>query len=210
MRTETKYRLILTFGFLCLIGFAAQTIQLWRITDQLVQMDSAKDEIPASIEQRLLAQMDKDKATRNSNSGLAMGSPFARLDQIQNYMDSVFAGFGTSPLASNNLFSQSRMSLSNTLPEIEINETEQHYQIVIPVNREQEIELNTTIEDNAFSLTGVITENVQQSQNAFASSFVSQRQFAKTFELPHPVNEFAMTTEQTNDGIEILLPKKNS
>jgi len=206
MRTAIKYKLILAFSFLCLIGFVGQTIQLWRINDQLAQLTPETKTIPASIEERLLAELDK----KNQPGASYPGTPFASFNQIQDYMDSFFAGFGPSPFAANTPFPRSSINfVSSALPDIVLDETENDYQIVIPVDPEQEIELSTNIEDNAVSVSGVITENRRQSLNSFASSFLSQRQFAKTVELPTPIDQFGMTTQQTAQGIRITTPKKN-
>jgi len=210
MHTETKYRLLLTFSFLCLIGFAGQTLQLWRINDQLAQLNPESKEVTTSIEQRILAELDKKDPPLARHSAPSISSTFTNMNRLQDYMDSMFAGFGAPLLPTAGLLPHNRLSFSSALPEIALDETEKDYQILIPVSPEQEIELSTNIEDNAVSLSAVITENLQQSQNSFSSSFLSQRQFAKTLELPMPIDQFAMTTEQTGEGIRIIIPKKAS
>jgi HSP20 family molecular chaperone IbpA len=208
MRTEIKYRLILAFSFLCLIGFAGQTLQLWRINDQLAQQNPSKDEIPESIERRLLAELDKKDLRRIDRPPVPLNSPVASFNQIQDYMDSVFAGFGARAFPRSSLMPRNSLSFTSAVPEIELDETDESYQLLIPLTADQELELNTNIEDNAVSVSGVITQKQQQSQNRFMSSFVSQRQFAKTVELPTPINEFGMITEQIEEGIRIIIPKK--
>lgn len=208
MRTETKYRLLLTFSFLCLIGFAGQTLQLWKINDQLAQLNPETKEIPESIEQRIVAELDKKATSLARRPGMSAPSPFGNLQQIEDYMDSMFAGFGSPFFPSNSLLSRNSFSFSSAVPEIAVDETEKDYQILVPVKPEQEIELSTNIEDNAVSISGVVTENLQQSQNNFAGSYLSQRQFDKTLKLPTPIDQFGMTTEQTDGGIRITIPKK--
>lgn len=205
MHTAIKYKLILTFSFLCLIGFLAQTAQLWRINEQLSQLTPENEPVTGSIEDRLLAELDK----KDPVNGRYPSTPFARLNQIQDYMDSVFAGLGSSGFSANVPFPGSTLSFSASAgPDILLDETENDYSIVIAVSPEQEIELSTDIEDNAVSVSGVITENRRQSLHGFEGSFLSQRQFAKTVELPTPIDQFGLTTQQTDEGIRITIPKK--
>lgn len=210
MRTKIKYRLMLAFSLLCLLGFVGQTLQLWRINNQLSEINPERDEVPASIEQRLLTELDKKNQSATRNSSIAMPSPFSRASQIQDYMDSVFSTFGVPALPSSSVFSSSGMRFNNSLSEIALQETDKDYHILIPVDPKQELELSTSIEDNAVSVSGVITQSIEKSQNGFASSFLSQRQFAQTLDLPTPVDEFGLITEQTNEGIRITIPKKSS
>ncbi len=206
MQTRIKYRLLLAFSFLCLIGFAVQSVQLWRLSDSLTQLAPDTDALPASIEERLLAQLDKNSQPRTRFTG----TPFAGFSPLQDYMDSFFTGFAMPPFPVNTPLSRGGFSFVSAMPQIALDETEEDFHILIPVNPNQEIELSTNIEDNAVSVSGVITEKLQQSQNSFTSAFHSQRQFAKTVELPSPIDQFGMTTEQTNEGIRITIPKKAS
>ncbi len=213
MRTETKYRLLVTFSILCLIGLAGQTVQVWRMNDQLARFLPESEELPPSIEQRLLAELDKKDARLAQRTPPLMASAFAGFNQIQDYMDSLFPGFGTTSGLGSTLFPRGSFGstvFASSVPEIELDETDKDYRILIPVDPEQEIELHTNIEDNSVSVSGVITQKRQQSQNNFATSFHSQSQFAKTVTLPSPVDEFGMTSRQTEAGIEITIPKKTS
>ncbi|GJM12601.1 MAG: hypothetical protein DHS20C12_10040 [Pseudohongiella sp.] len=210
MKSNTKIRLMSAFSFLCLIGFAAQSVQLWRTNDRLTELTPAGREIPESIEQKILAEMDKKDLPTRISPGLPMGSPFGSLSQVQQYMDSVFGRFNRPAMPSSNFFGSTGMSFTKALPEIALDETEKEYSILIPVDSGQEIELSTSIENNSVSVSGLIKENLQQSQNGFSSSFHSQRQFAKTIDLPVPIDEFGLLTQQTEDGIRISIPKKSS
>lgn len=213
MRTEIKNRLLLMFSILCLIALSGQTILLWQTNNRLAETIGGQDEIPASIEQRLLAELDKKDAANASRTPFSYGTPFGGSSQLQDYVDSIFSNFGMSPFSGSRLFppnSMSSMTFSAAIPEIALDETGEEYRILIPVQPDQEVELNTNIEDSSISLAGTITEKSQQSRSNFSASSFSQRQFAKTLSLPSPVDEFGMTTTQTEAGIEITLPKKNS
>lgn len=213
MRTEIKYRLVLAFGLICLIGFAGQSILLWKAHDRLAYLEPASQPIPTKIEQQILAELDKKAPPITQQTPFTMPGAFTTVNQIQNAMDSIFSGFGSYPFPNTSLFSngfgQGIHSIS-AAPEIALDETDSNYQILIPVDPTQEIEVNTSIENNSVSVSGVIKEQLRQSRNSFASSFLSQRQFAKTVKLPRPVDEFGMTTEQTQEGIKITIPKKAS
>ncbi|MEX0965503.1 MAG: Hsp20 family protein [Pseudohongiellaceae bacterium] len=206
MSTETKYRLLLTFSILCLIGLVAQTIQVMKVNDRLAQIIPDSKERPSVAEQRLLAELGLKNRTPHRPS--AMPSPFGSFNPIQDYLDSMFPGFQASaaPLFPRN-FARS-LTYAGVTPKIELDETDKEYRIFIPVDPEKEIELNADIEDNSVSVSGVITEKVQQKQDNLATSILSRSQFAKTVKLPQPIDEFGMTTEQTDAGIEITIPKK--
>lgn len=213
MSTKIKNRLLLTLSFFCLIGFAGQTFLLWKANDRLAQVIPKPAEPLTSIEQRILQQLDKKDADRAARMPLAYGTPFANAMPLQDFVDSFFSGFGMSSLPQRSqipfgTFGSTQFAAS--VPDIAVDETEQEYRILIPVKPDQELELNTNIEDNSVSVSGVITEKSQQSQNNFSASSFSQRQFAKTVDLPTAVDEFGMTTRQTDAGIEITLPKKHS
>lgn len=213
MSTGIKNRLLLALSMFCLIGFAGQTYLLWQANDRLAQAFPAEEGIPASIEQRLLAELDKKEANRAARSPFGYNGPLPSSMPLQDYFDSFFSGFGMPSLSQGSPFS-ARSILSSTFssaaPDIALDETEEGYRILIPVNPDQELELNTEVEDNSVSVSGVITEKSSRSQNNFSTSSFSQRQFARTLDLPTPVDEFGMTTTQTEAGIEITLPKKSS
>ncbi len=212
MGAETKNRLILALGMGFLIGFAGQSYLLWQANEKLAQAFPAQDDIPASIEKRLLAELEKKDAARAARAPFGYPTPLANQMPLQDYFDSFFSGFGMPTFSQGSLFPRGSImgtAFATAVPEIAIDETEEDYRILIPVSADQELELNTNVEENSISVTGVITEKSQQAQNNFSASSFSQRQFAKTQDLPTPVDEFGMTTTQTEAGIEIKLPKKN-
>ena len=213
MSTEIKYRLVLAFGLICLIGFAGQSILLWKANDRLANLEPDSETIPTSIEQRILAELDKKNPPIAQQSPFTMPGQFPDFSEIQNAMDSLFSGFVPFAPPNTNLFSNRAlqgMSFSSAAPQIALDETDSDYQILIPVDPSQEVEVNTSIENNSVSVSGIIKQQLRQSQNDFATSFMSQRQFAKTLSLPRPVDEFGITTEQTENGIRITIPKKTS
>ena len=95
MKTKTKYRLLLTLSLACLIGLAGQTVQLWKANDRLAQLLPETQNLPPSIEQRLLAELDKKDAARAQWPHSPSANPFASFNQIQSYIDSMFQGFGS-------------------------------------------------------------------------------------------------------------------
>lgn len=213
MKTKTKFRLLLSFSLVCLIGLVGMTVQLWNMNDRLAQLAPETPELPPSIEQRLLAELDKKDAAFAQRRRSPLMRPFADFDQIQSYIDSLFPSLGSPVFSAGAPFSASSFGsslVSSAEPDIAVDETDEAFRILIPLNSEQEIELSTNVEHNSVSVSGVITERSQQSQNNISTSFMSQRQFAKTLNLPSPIDEFSMTSEQTDAGIEITIPKKTS
>lgn len=212
MSTENKHRAILAFAVFCLLGLVAQSLQLQQARQQLAQQTTDEANLPSSIEQRLLNELDKQDESRATAIQPFSAWPFAGASPFQSTLDSLFMDFPFSGLGGSPFTSGSSSSVFSNLasPEIEIVESDEEFRVLIPSNEQQEIELNTSVENNSLSVSGVITEREEQVTGTLSSNFVSRRQFARTIDLPAEVDELGVLTRNTDAGIEITLPKKNS
>lgn len=214
MSTKIKYRLLLSFSILCLIGLAVQGAYLWQLNEQLAG-NTTQGTLEDKLAEKILANASDPASTALDpfNSPFpALPDPFSAMQQMQQQFDSLFgtSGFGSffSPPAGSAAsgFASSRFTVA--VPDIEVAETPTEYRITIPVTPDEDIQLNTSIEDNALSITGTIKSSANTQNSSFATSMLSQSQFSRTIDLPEPVDEFGLSTQQTNDGIIISVPKK--
>lgn len=213
MRTESKYRLMLGLTVACLLGLAAQTVYLLNLQDRLAGPGQPQDERVQSIEDKILANLDATEPD-DANwdpfgwSTRSTADPFAMLQQMQADMDALFGSFGMGPAFPQPRLGRMQSGLTN--PAIEVHETPGEYQIVIPVTPDTEVNLNTSLEDNALTIEGTLKRQSLNQHNRFSASTLSQSQFSRTIELPAPVDELGMSTSQSEDGIVILVPKKTA
>jgi len=220
MNTQIKYRLLLVFSMLCLIGLAVQGAYLWQLNARLNGTASTSDPRVRAIEEKILAEIDPPGAASGNVNTFnwpqsTFADPFSSLQQMQQQMDSLFGSFGfggfggfggIGGISRPNSFSS--MTFSSATPRIEVSETPTEYRITIPVTPDEEIELNTSVEDNALSVSGTIKNSANNQNQNFAASVFSQSQFSRTINLPEPVDEFGLTTQQTDSEIIISVPKK--
>jgi len=204
MSTKTKFRLLLTFSLLCLIGLAVQGTYLWHLNAQL-----AGGSTNEKIAEKILANANVPGSRVIDPFSSAMPvlpDPFLRMQQMQQQFDSLFGNFGFGSFSTPGGFASSSLSVS--VPDIEVAETPTEYRITIPITQDEDIELNTSIEDNALSISGTIKNAQNNHTQNFATSMLSQSQFSRTINLPVPVDEFGLSTQQTGAEIIISVPKK--
>lgn len=213
MSTEVKLRFLVGFLAICVIALFVQGYFLWRM-DQKVSEVAIAEDIPASIQRRLEEQLADDPASYSAFPGTALSSgftrdPFVRMQQMQRQMDSLFnsftsfGGFGSfTPPAFG-----SGSGFVSMSPNLELIETDEDYQVRIQSPPDQDIVVNTELEANLLTVTGTVSQTIQDSSNGFASSFVSNSQFSRSFDLDERVDEFGVITEQTEGGLLVRVPK---
>ena len=210
MSTEIKFKSLVAFALICLIGLLVQGAMLWRMDREIASLQGDDSSIPESIEQRLLAQLDKSSNRRtipapNSLQNGFSADPFARMEQMRQQMDSIFNGFGMtrqSPFTG--------LSFSSGSPAINLVETDDAFQLEIMAPPNHELELNTELEDNRLVLNGLVKGEQANGNRGLSTAFVSQSSFSRSFQLPEPVDEFGLTTEKTEEGLVIKIPKASS
>ncbi len=207
MSTETKFKLLLFFSFLCLTGLLIQGYFFWQIQAQLASQSQTQSNLPQSIEARL------DAALAGSRYEPAHPTPFGLLNrpfsvdpfsQMQQQFDSLFGAF---PMA--NGISLANTGLVAPAPELTLTETASEYQVAVATGDDIDVEINTELEANLLTVRGSLTQKISDSSSAVSSSFVSRSQFTRSFDLPKPVDEIGVFTESTSNGLLIHVPKKN-
>lgn len=212
MKAEIRFRLLLSFSLVCLLGLLLQSYFLWDLNQKLHQEQAQNLGIPSSIQERLKTALSPSTPTAMLNDPLSFGTstqhgfgadPFARMRQMQQYMDSLFtpftgagvgAGFGSGAAVQS--------------PQMTFRETEDEYQVLIQVPQHHELEVGTEIEANLLRVNGTLTQSLSSNANSLASNFVSRSQFSRSFDLAKPVDEFGLYTEMQEGGLLVGLPKK--
>jgi HSP20 family molecular chaperone IbpA len=212
MSTDRKFRVLAGFLMLCVLGLGFQGYLLWRMDEQLAAVE--EDSIPRSIQRRLEAQLDK----RAAQSGPAVASnwpanssamdPFARMQQMRQQMDSLFGSFSGFALPASPFTASQGFSFEQPMPNLELTETTDEYQLRVQTPPDHELTLNSELEANLLTVTGALTRNQSNTGQGMGSSFVSRSQFTRRFDLPEPVDELGVFTEATEGGVVIRVPKK--
>ncbi|MCI5106765.1 MAG: Hsp20 family protein [Pseudomonadales bacterium] len=221
MRSETTFRWAIGLSVLLAIALVIQGVLLWQTRQQLAALDpglemreqgSARDSEQelTPLEEKILARLEaKDPQPRSSLRQLSPGAnslfggslfssdPFASFDQMRQRMDALMSGMGPA----------SGMSLSLRSPDFQLQETEDDYRLLIKVPEQHEIDLQTEVEDREVIVRGSISSNRSQTGNGLSSQFVSSSQFNRRFDLPGDVNEVGVYTEQSNEGLVLVMPK---
>ncbi len=139
-----------------------------------------------------------------SNSLLA--DPITQMQQMEEEMDRIFSGF-TSPGfgTRSSLFGSSFSSMQQ--PQVDVEETDDEFRVVISIDEGSELNLQTDLADNKLSITAQVRKQTQNNSSGsqMSSSFTSQ--FSREFILDEPIDATAMQTEKSDSAVTIRIPK---
>jgi len=192
---------------------------LWQTRQQVAALDPAYEQVEqdkelSDIEQRLLARLDEQEARRQQsmvgpgNSSLFGGDPFAEFERMRQRMNQTMNAFMGGSSFAGSAFAGPSMSFGFSSPDIELEETRDDFRLLIRVPEEHEIALQTDIEDREVTVSGKISSKADRGGNGYTGQFVSSSQFTRRFDLPGEVDDLKMYTEQNEEGMVIVLPKK--
>lgn len=209
---------IIVAGFIALIMFLGLAAYTWQLQRQIADMKAGSDD------SRLSSLFDESAANSRSAPEISganpLADPFQQMELIRQQMDammgSVFGspspaitgvpGFSVAP--GNSLFgSHPFASLGMTQPAINLRETGDVLELVIPVPEGQEFEFSTDMQDDRLTVSGTISWQQQSSQNGMSSQRQGSSQFSRTIVLPANVDPAGMVIEHRQDEIVISLPK---
>lgn len=205
-------------GLFMFVGLAAYT---WQLQKQLAELR------PAPENSALYSLFDQPSANTaqpvnplvQPNSQLPT-DPFQHMEQIRQQMDAMMNSvFGAAPPAisgipglsatpGSSLFGADLFgSLGMNQPAINLRETEQALELVIPVQQGQEFELTTDVQEDRLTVAGTVSWQQQSSQNGVNSRREGSSQFSRTVVLPANVDPTGLVTEHRENEIVISLPK---
>lgn len=214
-------------GVLLLAGLATYT---WQLRQQLEQLTA--NDTPATLESLFDSPGRADDSPASlfggtpsapslfGHSSAFAGDPFQQMEEIRQQMDammnSVFGGpspaitgipgFGS--LSGNSLFGADPFStLGMNQLTINLRETDETLELVIPVREGQEFELSTDVQEDRLTVSGTLSWQQQSSQSGMSSQRQGSSQFSRTVVLPNNVDPTGLVTEHRENEIVISLPK---
>ncbi|MDO9518700.1 MAG: Hsp20 family protein [Pseudohongiella sp.] len=214
-------------GLILFLGLAAYT---WQLQRQIADLTAGTDD---SRVYSLFAESDADgrsvpgisaaspsSAPGSGASSVPSADPFQQMELIRQQMDAMMSSvFGSaSPAISgmpglsvapgSSLFgSHPFASLGMNQPAINLRETDDVLELVIPVQEGQEFELSTDVQEDRLTVSGTMSWQEQYSQNGMSSRRQGSSQFSRTIVLPANVDPAGMVTEHRQNEIVISLPK---
>ena len=197
-----------------LLATVALGVYTWHLHGQLNQVSGAADE--TSIKTELLDKFEDVQDQNATNSQLASpldpfagfaGDPFATMQQMQQQMDELFksATGGSSFSFGGNGFGRVFSPLQQ--PEINVEESDDEYRIVISVAKGTDVDLSTDLENNTLSISAEVRSEQHASNGGMQSSSTSMSQFSRSIMLDEPVDATGMQTRKSDDEIVISIPK---
>jgi len=131
--------------------------------------------------------------------------PFRQMNSFGQQMDNLFSS-ALQPGASGAGVSGGSQTLSR-LPEIQILESPNTFELIIPLKEGAQLELNTDVQDNRLTIAGTLQwQEESNSGGRFYSSTRSSR-FSRTLPLPGNVDATGLVKEHRGDEIVIRLPR---
>jgi HSP20 family molecular chaperone IbpA len=213
-----------------LIMFLGLTAYTWQLRRQIAELTVASEDSRLSS---LFAESGADShpvsdifGANSSGTPLVGGlsvlsaDPFQQMELIRQQMDAMMGSvFGSSSPAitgipglsaspGDSLFgAQPFAGLGINQPNINLRETTDVLELVIPVQEGQEFELSTDVQQDRLTVSGTISWQQQSSQNGVSSRRQGSSQFSRTVVLPANVDPAGMVTEHRQNEIVISLPK---
>ncbi len=134
---------------------------------------------------------------------LSKSDPFDAFTDMRSRIDDMMESF-----SNDKFFNSPSFDLfAFDVPEISMDESKTAYVITMDVPKGQAVEINTKLEDQRLSLTGVVKDSKSNARGQQSIVSSSVRQFTRSFYFPLAVDEAAMTVEQSDDNITITVPK---
>ena len=214
-------------GFLMLSGLAAYT---WHLQQQI---QALREENQPSALQSLFdsTELSAGNSTRGfnsnpvspalpGNSAPAAADPFQQMEQIRQQMDAMMSSVfgGPAPSISGipglNSFSGNLLPGNNALispgmnqPTLNLRETDERLELVIPVQDGQVFELSTDVQEDRLTVSGTLSWQQQSTQQGVVSERRVSSRFSRTVVLPDNVDPTGLLTEHRDNEIVISLPK---
>jgi HSP20 family molecular chaperone IbpA len=214
--------LVWALGGLLTLGLVVQSVLLWQTRQELAALRGDEADLPNSIEERLLAQLDAQQSRRAPAIGSGSSSsaplsnspfdlfggfsadPFTRMEQMRQQMNSVFGN------SFSGISGLSGMQFTLQSPEIALEETSDEFRVRIQVPERHEIDLQTEVEDQQVTVFGKVTAESSSQNGSASSQMLSSSQFSRRFDLPGSVDELGVHTIQDEQGLVVVIPKKSS
>lgn len=215
MLKDKRSLLIATVASVSLLTTGALAMYAWHLHGQLDELrgpSTAAASTKTELIEKLEDAADQHAAANQQPSlfdpfaGLG-NDPFAAMQQMQQQMDELL---NSAAGGSNFSFGGSGLGGFSTAlqqPEINVEESDDEYRVVISVAEGTDVDLSTDLEDNKLSISAQIRSEQHASNGGAQSSSTSMSQFSRSIMLDEPVDATGMKTQKSDDEIVISIPK---
>jgi HSP20 family molecular chaperone IbpA len=127
-----------------------------------------------------------------------------RFQELQEQMDLLMNGM----MPGKSIFSQHGFGLSEFSPVVNMNETDDEYEVKVTIPEGQEMEFNAEINNGSLQVFGK-AKSIKESQTEYnTQKSFSSSQFSQSLTLTENVDESSMTVEQNKNEFIVNIPKK--
>lgn len=198
MNSQSKMRLLGGSVLACILIIAVLSYGIWNLSKEVDQLKTAAPSAATISAPQSVAPWPDNFDPWSGN-----WDPTGQFEAARKRMDQMMSRM----LPGNSIFSNQGFGLSPASPRISMTDAEDEYRIVVNVQGEQDIELNTTLEDGILTISGVVNSSTNDNgPNAYGMSHSSAR-FSQSVTLSDPVDEAAMTVDQNDEEIVVVVPK---
>ena len=210
MRKETRTIVMGSVAAVLLLTIGALGAYSWTLSREVDELRGGsagtERELLQKLEQTAEQQAQADQqALFDPWTGLGIGGdPFQRLQQMQDEIDKLFGGFAGGGTGFGFGGGLSAFGTA-TQPEIELQESDDEYRVIISIAKDSEVELATELEDNTLSISAQVRSESGSPRGGLQSTSISQ--FSRSIPLDAPVDATGLHTEKSPEEIVITIPK---
>jgi HSP20 family molecular chaperone IbpA len=198
MDVKTKIRWLSVTIVLCLVLISGLVYYKWTISDEL---NVQKRQAHTNTEQPFNSTLppwpnDWDPWEKGWD-------PSGQFSALQKKMDDMMGSMSPS----HSIFNHQGFGFSPSTPKISLEETTNEYIIEVKVPEGTEIELNTELSDNIFSISGKVRNRQESNSDSLWNKSISVSQFSQSMVLTSPIDKAGMVIDHKEKEILIKIPK---
>lgn len=198
MNTHSRIRLLGASVTVCILIIAVLSYNTWNLSKEVDALEVAPPLAEIGSASKLVPSWPDDFDPWSGN-----WDPTGQFEAARKSMDAMMNGM----LPGNSIFSNQGFGLSPASPSISMFDTDDEYRIVVDVQGGPDIELNTQLEDDVLTISGVVNSATEDKASSAYGISHSSAWFSQSMTLPDPVDESSMTVDQSGEKIVVILPK---
>lgn len=203
MNTNNKLRALGACVAACILIIAALSYNTWNLSKEVEALKAAP---PAAAVSPKSSPPLSSTWPDNFDPWTGNWDPSGQFEAARKRMDEMMR----SMLPGNSIFSNQGFGLSPASPRVSMTDNENEYRVVVEVHGGQDVELNTKVENDVLTISGVVNSSAQKKGSDATGISHSSARFSQSMTLPEPVDESAMTVDQNDEEIVVILPKINN
>jgi HSP20 family molecular chaperone IbpA len=198
MNEQSKMRLLGATLAVCVLVIAVLSYNTWDLSKEVSALKAAPPSPATRLAPQTIAPWPDNFDPWSGN-----WDPGGHFEAARKRMEAMMSNM----LPGKSIFSHQGFGLSPAYPRVSMSDTEDEYRITVDVHDGQEVELNTTFENNVLTISGIVKSSSEDNDNNRYSVSHSSARFSQTMTLPDPVDESAMTIDKDDEEIVVVLPK---